>query len=63
MALAKKMSELGVVKIMAPLEEKSAIGHGITIREPICVETINLAGIGQAWGGVKGTPADCVNWD
>ncbi len=59
LALAKKMSELGMVKIMAPLEEKSAIGHGITIREPICVETINLAGIGQAWG-VKGTPADCV---
>ncbi|HHY06895.1 MAG TPA: 5'/3'-nucleotidase SurE [Clostridia bacterium] len=58
-ALAQKMSKLGEVALIAPLEEKSAIGHGITIRDPICVHKINIEGVSQAWG-VKGTPADCV---
>lgn len=58
-ALARKMTEVGEVALVAPLEEKSAIGHGITIREPIGVRKIKLDGLSRAWG-VKGTPADCV---
>jgi 5'-nucleotidase len=58
-ALAQKMSELGEVALIAPLEEKSAIGHGITIRDPICVHKMKIDGVSQAWG-VNGTPADCV---
>lgn len=58
-ALAQKMSEIGETALVAPLEEKSAIGHGITIREPIRVHKMNIEGVSQAWG-VNGTPADCV---
>lgn len=58
-ALAQKMSEVGEVTLVAPLEEKSAIGHGITIRDPICVRKIKVDGVSRAWG-VNGTPADCV---
>jgi 5'-nucleotidase len=58
-ALARKITEVGEVVLVAPLEEKSAIGHGITIRDPIGVRKIKLEGLKQAWG-VKGTPADCV---
>ncbi|MGI6144377.1 MAG: 5'/3'-nucleotidase SurE [Clostridia bacterium] len=57
--LAQKMLELGDVVLAAPLEEKSAIGHGITIRDPIRVRKIKVDGVEQAWG-INGTPADCV---
>jgi len=57
--LARKMLELGDVVLAAPSEEKSAIGHGITIRDPIRVRKIKVDGVEQAWG-VSGTPADCV---
>jgi 5'-nucleotidase len=57
--LARKMTEVGDVVLVAPLEEKSAIGHGITIREPIRVKQVKLDHMGQSWG-VNGTPADCV---
>ncbi|MDD4146440.1 MAG: 5'/3'-nucleotidase SurE, partial [Clostridia bacterium] len=43
-ALAQKMSEIGETTLVAPLEEKSAIGHGITIREPIRVHKMNIEG-------------------
>ncbi len=57
--LAKKMTEVGDVVLVAPSEEKSAIGHGITIRDPIRVDEIQLEGLNKVWG-VNGTPADCV---
>lgn len=57
--LARKMRELGEVVLAAPSEEKSAIGHGITIRDPIRVRKIKVKGVEQAWG-INGTPADCV---
>jgi len=58
-ALARKMAELGEVVLAAPSEEKSAIGHGITIRDTIRLRKIKIEGVEQAWG-VTGTPADCV---
>lgn len=57
--LAKKMATLADVIMVAPSEEKSAIGHGITIFEPIRVKKMSFTGIKQAWA-VSGTPADCV---
>ncbi|MDD2400823.1 MAG: 5'/3'-nucleotidase SurE [Clostridia bacterium] len=57
--LASSLKELGEVSIVAPLEEKSAIGHGITIRESIRVQEHKLKGLKSAWA-VDGTPADCV---
>lgn len=58
-ALARKMTQLGKVLLVAPREEQSATGHGITILDPIRVKKIDFKGIEEAWA-VSGTPADCV---
>ncbi len=57
--LARCVANLGEVIIAAPMEEQSAMGHGITIRDPIRVKPMNFPGIAKAWA-VGGTPADCV---
>jgi len=57
--LARSMVNLGEVILSAPMEEMSAIGHGITIRDPIRIRQMNFPGITRAWA-VGGTPADCV---
>lgn len=57
--LAKKMTQLGEVIIVAPNEEKSATGHGITVWDPIRVREMTFTGIQKAWA-VSGTPVDCV---
>ena len=55
-ALADAMRPLGEVVVVAPLQEASAIGHALTLRRPLRIETV-----GQAIYGVDGTPTDCVN--
>ena len=45
--------------IVAPDKEKSAVGHAITITDPIRVEQIHRKN-GFEGFAVKGTPADCV---
>ena len=61
-ALAEAMAELGDVVIAAPITEQSAVGHAITIREPVRAhpwpkEAFPFA---EAAYAVTGTPADCV---
>ena len=54
--LAEAMKPLGDVVVVGPLQEASAIGHALTLRRPLRIETIR--------GGVyavDGTPTDCVN--
>lgn len=47
------------VTVVAPEAEQSAIGHAITILEPLRVNMVNRNG--QFFGyALKGTPADCV---
>jgi 5'-nucleotidase len=55
-ALADAMKSLGEVTIVAPLAEASAIGHALTLRRPLRLETI-----GDRVYAVDGTPTDCVN--
>jgi 5'-nucleotidase len=55
-ALADAMKPLGEVLVVAPLQEASAIGHALTLRRPLRIETI-----GDGVYGVDGTPTDCVN--
>ena len=55
-ALARALEELGDVTIVAPLEEASAIGHALTLRHPLRLETI-----AERTYAVDGTPTDCVN--
>ena len=58
-ALWEAMSEIGDVTIVAPDKEKSAVGHSITISDPIRIQEITQAG-GFKGYAVDGTPADCV---
>jgi 5'-nucleotidase len=55
-ALAEALRRLGDVVIVAPVEEASAIGHALTLRRPLRLESI-----GEGVHAVDGTPTDCVN--
>jgi 5'-nucleotidase len=54
--LARAVSRLGAVTIVAPHLEASAIGHALTLRRPLRVERID-----EQVFEVDGTPTDCVN--
>jgi len=58
-ALFKEMRKYGKVHIVAPDSEKSAVGHAITLSDPLRVQNFykNDEFFGYA---VNGTPADCV---
>jgi 5'-nucleotidase len=55
-ALADALRRLGDVIIVAPHIEASAIGHALTLRRPLRLETV-----GDGVYEVDGTPSDCVN--
>ena len=55
-ALADALAPLGDVTIVAPIEEASAIGHALTLRQPLRLEPI-----ADRVFAVDGTPTDCVN--
>ena len=55
-ALAEALRPLGDVTIVAPIQEASAIGHALSLRRPLRIETI-----GPRVFAIDGTPTDCVN--
>jgi 5'-nucleotidase len=55
-ALADALTHLGDVTVVAPMQEASAIGHALTLRRPLRIETI-----APKTFGIDGTPTDCVN--
>ncbi|HEY1911244.1 MAG TPA: 5'/3'-nucleotidase SurE [Vicinamibacterales bacterium] len=55
-ALARALRAIGEVTIVAPMTEASAIGHALTLRRPLRLESI-----GEGVFAVDGTPTDCVN--
>jgi 5'-nucleotidase len=55
-ALADALAPFGDVTIVAPIQEASAIGHALTLRRPLRVDTI-----APRIFAVDGTPTDCVN--
>lgn len=58
-ALYEKLSEIADVTVVAPITEQSAVGHAITIADPLRV--VDFYKFGKFFGyGIKGTPADCV---
>ncbi|MDF2879923.1 MAG: surE [Clostridiaceae bacterium] len=59
-SLAKEISKTHEVIVVAPLEQRSAFSHSITIRKPIQVKEINLPELNIKSYGINGTPADCV---
>ena len=59
LALSNAMHNVGEVHVVAPLAEKSAVGHAITVSDPLRVTKADRNG--QFFGyAVNGTPADCV---
>jgi len=59
-ALCEAMLPLGKVVIMAPDVERSAMGHAITISDPLRVFTVDLGLPEVTAYACSGTPADCV---
>lgn len=57
--LASALSKEAEVYVFAPETERSACGHGITVRSPIIVTEVDFSGAIKAWT-ISGTPADCV---
>ena len=54
--LARALTEVGEVFVVAPDREKSAIAHSLTLHRPLRVEKIK-----RNFYAVDGTPADCVH--
>ena len=55
-ALAAALASVGDVTVVAPIQESSAIGHALTLRRPLRIDSI-----GGGFYAVDGTPTDCVN--
>lgn len=55
-ALAAALEPLGEVVVVAPTQESSAIGHALTLRRPLRLESLRPGVF-----AVDGTPTDCVN--
>ena len=57
--LAKEISTIANVYVVAPDTQRSATGHSITIHDPIMVKNVYIADNIEAYS-ISGTPADCV---
>jgi 5'-nucleotidase len=55
-ALAKALSRLGEVTVVAPAKEASAVGHALTLHHPLRLEQL-----AKRVYAVDGTPTDCMN--
>jgi 5'-nucleotidase len=58
-AIIQELSSLGTVTVVAPESEQSAVGHAISLNQPLRVRQVSLNGEILGWA-VSGTPADCV---
>jgi len=59
LAMRRALADLGEVTVVAPTTAQSAVGHGITLVDPIRCHRMDL-GDGCAGYAVEGRPADCV---
>jgi len=58
-AIKQELERIGEVIVIAPVTEQSAVGHTITISDPLKVIPIHRSG--EFYGyGITGSPADCV---
>jgi 5'-nucleotidase len=58
-ALYKHLIVRHSVSVIAPDREQSAVGHGITLNEPLRAHQISINNSFQGYA-VSGTPADCI---
>lgn len=54
--LAEALEQLGEVAVVAPDRERSAVGHALTLHQPL-----RAVKLGMNVFAVDGTPTDCVN--
>jgi 5'-nucleotidase len=57
--LFQELRDLGKLTVVAPESEQSAVGHAISLNQPLRVRPVSLDGETPGWA-VIGTPADCV---
>lgn len=57
--LAQALKKIGHIAIVAPETEQSAVGHGISLYNPLLVKKYSLFPDVESYS-VSGTPADCV---
>ncbi len=62
LALAAAMDGLGAIHVVAPVNEQSAVGHAITVRDPVRARPwpFRVPSGEVPAHAVTGTPADCV---
>lgn len=60
-ALARSLSELGEVIVVAPDRQQSAVGHAITMHSPVRVYPFHVNGTMFGYA-IDGTPADAVKF-
>ncbi len=58
-ALFCELRKIANITIVAPVAEQSAVGHAITMSDPLRVRDYDRDGVFYGYA-VKGTPADCV---
>jgi len=58
-ALAEAAAALGRVTVVAPETEQSAVGHSISLHQPLVARPLPETGTMTGWA-VEGSPADCV---
>ena len=58
-ALHKRLTVRHSVAVIAPDREQSAVGHAITLNEPLRANKVSINGAFQGYA-VTGTPADCI---
>ena len=58
-ALYKHLINRHSVSVIAPDREQSAVGHGITLNEPLRARQISINNSFEGYA-VSGTPADCI---
>jgi len=59
LALRRALAELGDVTVVAPTTPQSAVGHAISLSDPVRVHRVSLGDGAVGWA-VEGSPADCV---
>jgi 5'-nucleotidase len=59
LALSRRLAEVAEVAVVAPADNQSAVGRGITLRRDLDVDERQVPGATVAFA-VTGTPVDCV---
>lgn len=59
-ALLEELRTVGTVTVVAPATEQSAVGHSITLMQPLLVQEVFDEHHQRIGWGVEGRPADCV---